>query len=188
MSDLLALVAGFAVGAGVIAALLAARRGTPAVVPARAPAAAPPPPAPAPARPPEVRVNRPAPTPPVAAPPPPRPSGPVVARLSVDGARTTVALHADAVTIGRGSDQVLRVSDSKASRAHAVVRPRRKGGWQLEDVGSANGTRVNDQRIPEGRVVPLRDGDRIGIGSTTVRYTEQPDPGGSGPGATQVLR
>ena len=135
-----------------------------------------------------MRVNRPSPTPPAAAPAPPRSSGPVVARLTVDGARTSVVLHGDAVTIGRGSDQGLRVSDSKASRAHAVVRPRRKGGWQLEDAGSANGTRVNDQRIPDGRVVPLRDGDRIGIGATTVRYTEQPDPGGAGPDATQVLR
>lgn len=123
-------------------------------------------------------------------PPVPAPSsGPVLARLSVDGTRTSVALRAAPVTIGRGSDQDVRVSDSKASRAHAVVRPRRKGGWQLEDAGSANGTRVNDQRVPDGRVVPLRDGDRIGIGSTTVRYTEDPDPGpAAGPDATQVLR
>jgi pSer/pThr/pTyr-binding forkhead associated (FHA) protein len=113
----------------------------------------------------------------------------VVARLTVDGARTTVTLGQDPMTIGRGSDQGLRVADSKASRAHAVVRPRRKGGWQLEDAGSANGTRVNDQRIPEGRVVPLRDGDRIGIGGTTIRYTEQPDAGAApGPDATQVIR
>jgi pSer/pThr/pTyr-binding forkhead associated (FHA) protein len=98
-----------------------------------------------------------------------------------------VTLAGAPVTIGRGTDQDLRISDSKASRAHAVVRPRAKGGWQLEDAGSANGTRVNDHRIPDGRVVPLRDGDRIGIGSTTVRYSEQAGPGAGGPAATQVL-
>jgi FHA domain len=190
--DLLALVAGFAVGAGVVVAVLSARRGTPQVVPARTPSTAPPPARRSAAAPPAaagMRVNRPVAAPPAAPRSPASPaSGPAVARLTVDGTRTSVVLESDGVTIGRGSDQSLRVSDSKASRAHAVVRPRRKGGWQLEDVGSANGTRVNDQRIPEGRVVPLRDGDRIGIGSTTIRYSEQATPGGTAPDATQVLR
>lgn len=187
MSDLVALVAGFAVGAGALTALLAARRSTPQVVAAPARQAPPPTRTPVPPR-------APAPARPAASPARPSPphatvAGPVVARLSIEGrGGTSVTLGDAPVRLGRGSDQDLRVTDSKASRAHAVVRPRRKGGWQLEDAGSANGTRVNDHRIPDGRVVPLRDGDRIGIGSTTIRYAEQPDPRSPAPDATQVLR
>jgi len=76
------------------------------------------------------------------------------------------------VTIGRGADQVLRIADSRASRAHAVVRRRAKGGWELADTGSANGTRLNGHRIPEGRVAPLHDGDRIAIGPETITYRD----------------
>lgn len=100
------------------------------------------------------------------------------ARLEVEGRGDGVDLHDAPVTLGRGSDQVLRIKDTRASRAHAVVRRRSKGrtGWELEDQGSANGTELNGHRIPEGRVAPLQDGDRIGIGDTVVVYSEGGSP------------
>jgi pSer/pThr/pTyr-binding forkhead associated (FHA) protein len=109
------------------------------------------------------------------------------ARLEVEGGET-VALAGE-VTIGRGTDQRIRVADSRASRAHAVVRPRARGGWELADVGSANGTTLNGHRVPDGRVAPLRDGDRIGVGPATIRYVEggAPAPAPAGPDRTQVL-
>lgn len=80
------------------------------------------------------------------------------------------------MTLGRGRDQTIRIHDTRASRAHAVVRrrPRPKQGWEVADVGSVNGTMLNGHAIPEGRVAPLRPGDRIGIGGVTVTYFEGP--------------
>lgn len=194
MVDQLALLAGLAAGILLGLAVVGIRRGaTPAVAgPSRrdrrrtqavvAPAARPAP-APVPAPPPPVRVNRPAP----AAPPAAAPAARGPARLELEGGEA-VALTGQEISIGRGTDQRLRVRDSKASRAHAVVRPRAKGGWELADVGSANGTTLNGHRIPDGKVAPLRDGDRIGVGQATIHYRE----GGGGPAApgperTQVL-
>jgi pSer/pThr/pTyr-binding forkhead associated (FHA) protein len=93
-------------------------------------------------------------------------------RLELEDGSAGVDLRDQPVTLGRGADQTLRIADSRASRAHAVVRPRRTGGWELADDASANGTTLNGHRIPEGKVAPLRDGDRIGIGGVTVLYIE----------------
>lgn len=172
-------------------------------------AAAPAPPAPAPAAPPPPA----APTPPpgdddataMAAGPslakasPSGPSGGSAARLELEDGSASVALGEEPVTMGRGSDQALRIRDTKASRAHAVVRRRSKGrdGWEVADSGSANGTSLNGHTIPEGRVAPLRDGDRIGIGDVTVVYVEDGGPSedpappprpAPDPDATQVQR
>lgn len=194
MVDLLALVAGGAVGVLVGVAVLGIRRGSRRPLPAApvrrrsaGPAPVPAGPVPgtgaSPAGPDHaIRINRPGATPapaattPVAAAPALATGGPVVARLQVEDGGTTVALGDGPVTIGRGSDQALRVRDERASRAHAVVRARAKGGWELADAGSANGTLLNGHRIPDGRVAPLRDGDRIGIGGTTIAYHEDRGP------------
>jgi len=98
------------------------------------------------------------------------------ARLQVEDGSGGADLRDQPVTLGRGADQILRIKDTRASRAHAVVRRRSKGreGWELEDQGSANGTELNGHRIPDGRIAPLRDGDRIGIGSTVIVYSEGP--------------
>jgi hypothetical protein len=216
--DLLVLVAGFAVGALAIVGINGARRGG-RPLPVVADRKATPPSHAYPSQPADhgIRVNRPtapAPAPPAAPQPPPRPPAPVAAatavaagptlakgpspagggrpRLQVEGGTDGVDLGDQIVTLGRGADQVLRIKDSRASRAHAVVRRRSKGrtGWELEDQGSANGTELNGHRIPDGRVAPLRDGDRIGIGDAVVVYTEgsaPPPPGRTpDPEATRV--
>jgi pSer/pThr/pTyr-binding forkhead associated (FHA) protein len=76
-------------------------------------------------------------------------------RVAADG--TSYALSAEQV-LGRSPDADITISDSKISRSHArfVV-----SGQQVsvEDLASANGTRVNQQRF-EGPTV-LRDGDVI---------------------------
>ncbi len=204
MIDVLALLAGFAVGvlaALAIAGLAGGKSPVRVPGPARAPAPspAPQPPQQAAAPPPAIRVNRPSPGAPPADAPAPSPaarppSGPVRARLTPSDGSDSVDLGDEVVTMGRGTDQRLRIPDSRASRAHAIVRPRAKGGWELKDMGSANGTQLNGHAIPEGRVAPLRDGDRIGIGPVTITYSERsggsppPDPGPApDPDATRIL-
>jgi pSer/pThr/pTyr-binding forkhead associated (FHA) protein len=46
----------------------------------------------------------------------------------------------------------------------------RESGLTITDLGSTNGTTVNDSddRLPEGQETPLADGDRIHIGVWTT--------------------
>ncbi|MCP4870018.1 MAG: FHA domain-containing protein [Proteobacteria bacterium] len=73
------------------------------------------------------------------------------------------------VVIGRGrSAHVALDGNPIVSRQHAVIRAE-LDAHVLEDLGGANGTFVNDQRIGQVR---LRLGDRIIIGKHTLRYEE----------------
>jgi pSer/pThr/pTyr-binding forkhead associated (FHA) protein len=68
------------------------------------------------------------------------------------------------LTIGRAPDNGLVVLDGRASRHHARVDLRR-GSLVLTDLGSTNGSWVNDRRVES---VALGEGDRIRIGTTTL--------------------
>ncbi len=69
------------------------------------------------------------------------------------------------VTIGRAECDV-DLHDPDVSRRHAVVR-RVDEGLAIEDLGSLNGTFVNDRRI-EG-IAEIGVGDRIRFGNTVWR-------------------
>jgi FHA domain-containing protein len=102
---------------------------------------------------------RPAPSP---APPTAAPSGP--ARLILDGRE--VALDRDKMVIGRLHGSEIEIEDPGASRRHAEIR---KDGdrFVLVDLGSTNGTLVNDSPVGEHS---LEDGDRITIGRTVLEF------------------
>jgi two-component system NtrC family sensor kinase len=71
----------------------------------------------------------------------------------------------DAPTVvGRDSKQ-LPLSDNTASRRHCEILPY-EGDWLLKDLGSANGTYVNGQRVE--RVVTLKIGDQVRVGRTIL--------------------
>jgi len=61
--------------------------------------------------------------------------------------------------IGRASDCDLVLSGPQVSRRHAAIEPS-GAAYRLLDLGSANGTFLNDARISQGE---LHDGDRIQI-------------------------
>jgi hypothetical protein len=72
------------------------------------------------------------------------------------------------ITIGRGPLNDLQlISDEFASGRHAVIDPRSDGVW-LEDLGSTNGTYLNDELIDSPR--RLAYGDVVKIGETDFRY------------------
>lgn len=71
------------------------------------------------------------------------------------------------VLIGRGSDQ-MPLTDSSVSRRHAELR-RNEAGWQLVDLGSANGTYLNGVRL--NGAARLKHGDQLRLGSTLLVYT-----------------
>ena len=58
------------------------------------------------------------------------------------------------------------IGDASASRRHAELR-RRGANTVLVDLDSTNGTLVNGRRVREA---PLRAGDRITIGTTTIVF------------------
>jgi pSer/pThr/pTyr-binding forkhead associated (FHA) protein len=70
--------------------------------------------------------------------------------------------------IGRVEENDVIVVDPGVSRMHAQFHGKR-GVYLVEDLGSANGTRLNGELI-EGPEV-LRDGDYVGIGQATVQFS-----------------
>jgi general secretion pathway protein E len=66
------------------------------------------------------------------------------------------------ISIGRGQENVLCIRDERASRLHCVVEVDGRGGFQVRDLQSRNGTKVNDVRITQS---PLRAGDILKVGN-----------------------
>lgn len=78
-------------------------------------------------------------------------------------------LAQDLTRIGRDPRSEIVLVDLGASRSHARIL--RKGGqFFLEDLGSRNGTLVNDRRVPGGGTCPLQNGDAIRIGRSVLRF------------------
>lgn len=72
-----------------------------------------------------------------------------------------------AVVIGRSPSCDLPVASQRVSRRHAWVH--REGlRFAVSDLGSRNGTFVNDVRVVGSRV--LQPGDRIGVGDQVITY------------------
>jgi hypothetical protein len=78
----------------------------------------------------------------------------------------SVPLTQPEATIGRLPECDVVVDDAGASRQHARIR-RTEGGFVLVDLGSTNGTLVNDAPIQEQ---VLEHGDRITIGETVLEF------------------
>jgi pSer/pThr/pTyr-binding forkhead associated (FHA) protein len=69
------------------------------------------------------------------------------------------------IQIGRAEACQVQVSDTYVSSFHARIFAR-DGGWFVEDLGSTNGTYVNQNRITEP--AELRVGDRVRVGKTVL--------------------
>lgn len=72
--------------------------------------------------------------------------------------------------IGRGGDNDIQLEDAGVSRRHATL-VWTEDRWCVEDRGSANGTWVNNERVPFGTPRPLRHGDRIRIGEQVLAFS-----------------
>ena len=89
----------------------------------------------------------------------------------------TIALHA-ATTIGRSQECNLPIDEPGLSRIHARMIPG-GDGVQLEDLGSTNGTFINDERVVRGMA---RVGDEIGFDTVRFRLTASHPADQAGPG------
>jgi hypothetical protein len=74
-------------------------------------------------------------------------------------------LYTAEIILGRGPACDITLRDERASRRHARIWYQ-TGGWWVSDLGSANGTWVNRQRLAGPQ--QLRPGDQIGLGQTVI--------------------
>jgi len=70
------------------------------------------------------------------------------------------------IVVGRGSDCDIQIDRDSVSRKHARVF-RVGNQWFVEDLGSTNGSYINDVPIQRS---PLRDGDFVKIGSAIFKF------------------
>jgi pSer/pThr/pTyr-binding forkhead associated (FHA) protein len=86
---------------------------------------------------------------------------------------STYELDNDRVTIGRRSDNDIQLDDPAVSGTHACIWRRENKyldgyhDYYIEDLGSTNGTKVNDQKSSSQM---LKDGDLIQMGSHTFMF------------------
>ncbi|MBI4586420.1 MAG: FHA domain-containing protein [Planctomycetes bacterium] len=73
------------------------------------------------------------------------------------------------VRIGRDPRGDIVLSDIAVSRAHARI-VQHGESFLVEDLGSPNGTLLNDMRLPAGSSRPLSHGDRLQIGRSVIRF------------------
>jgi flagellar basal body-associated protein FliL len=73
------------------------------------------------------------------------------------------------VTIGRMPGNQLLMTDPQSSSHHAEIRPDGQG-YSIVDLGSTNGTFVNEERLPHQTPRLLVSGDRVRIGNTVFTY------------------
>jgi pSer/pThr/pTyr-binding forkhead associated (FHA) protein len=93
-----------------------------------------------------------------------RPEGRLVgtkAIVTVDDRR--YVLEGPVAVVGRSRDCDCVLSDPNVSRRHAELRRGSTGDWQIVDLGSTNGIKVNDRRVDRSRLSP---GDEVTLGTT----------------------
>lgn len=84
--------------------------------------------------------------------------------LRVTATGDTVSLHANRYTVGRAHTCDVMLNDVSVSREHAAIVRRAERFWVV-DLGSLNGTFVNDRQTAEH---PLNPGDRLRFGEVLV--------------------
>lgn len=82
-------------------------------------------------------------------------------------------------SVGRHPNNIIHIPDRLVSKEHCLIFRDRNGNHVIRDLGSQNGTFVNDQRIGGDQV--LRDGDRIKAGATPCVFSsKEPRPHAAG--------
>jgi serine phosphatase RsbU (regulator of sigma subunit)/pSer/pThr/pTyr-binding forkhead associated (FHA) protein len=100
------------------------------------------------------------------------------------GSDSVADLNRPRITIGRSARNDLCLEDPFASRLHAEVRKKGDNNFWLSDLGSANGTLLNEARLTAPAM--LRDGDVIRIGETEIEFNDRADTSRT-KGRTQIL-
>ncbi len=104
--------------------------------------------------------------------------------VSGPGAGTEHRLEGGRISIGRDPANTIVIGDSLVSKRHAEIIRDEDGGHRIVDVGSSNGTLVNDRQAVDHR---LSHNDRIELGECLLCFViEEEQPAGD-EGAKTVL-
>ncbi|HEX6332059.1 MAG TPA: FHA domain-containing protein [Actinomycetota bacterium] len=82
-----------------------------------------------------------------------------------DEARPRTVRLSGSTQIGRAEACAIRLNDTYVSQMHARLYGE-DGGWFVEDLGSTNGTYLNDRRVV--RPVEVHAGDVVKVGKTVL--------------------
>lgn len=93
----------------------------------------------------------------------------------------TVELKADKVTIGRSEDNSFQIAENSVSSRHCELELK-DNIVHIKDLGSTNGTFINDKKITGGTLKP---GQVLRLGSIELRFAG--DKGGSSAVATKTV-
>src|SRR6266542_2312121 len=77
-------------------------------------------------------------------------------------------------SLGRHPNNSIQLLDKIVSKEHCIIEQRGEH-WVLRDLGSLNGTFVNNDRV-RGEA-PLKHGDEISLGATKGRFDDAPGQG-----------
>lgn len=99
------------------------------------------------------------------------PGGEVIGYLLGGGARPLAIYNGDVITIGRDPQNTLCIADVLSSRNHAVVESLSRNEVFVRDLGSTNGTFLNDERLKAQARMRLHSGDSIRIGGKLLSFT-----------------
>ena len=94
-----------------------------------------------------------------------------VRRASLIGSDGEVYVLASETLIGRAVTSDIVLSDPSVATKHARIIAPSGTSCTLEDLGSDNGTRVNDRLLPTGRRQPLSEGDVLLFGSYEMHFS-----------------
>lgn len=75
-------------------------------------------------------------------------------------------LDSDEIVVGRGADCDIQIDRDSVSRRHARLF-RTENGWSVEDLGSTNGSYINDQPVDRSN---LRDSDFLKVGAAIFKF------------------
>ena len=92
---------------------------------------------------------------------------PVLRVISGDQPEQQTVLENPRTVLGRAEDSDIVIAEADASRQHAAI-SNHHGTYQLSDLGSRNGTRLNGIAVKQP--TPLRHGDVVTIGTTEFEF------------------
>jgi|GEM_PF-2720361 pSer/pThr/pTyr-binding forkhead associated (FHA) protein len=82
----------------------------------------------------------------------------------------TYVVKKTVISIGRSRTNTISIASKAVSRTHVRIELTREG-WSVADLGSLNGTYVNDIRITSAF---LSEGDKVTVGAYTVLFSPEP--------------
>ena len=101
-------------------------------------------------------------------------SQPRLVVLSEQYRGTVFPLTEDSYTIGRSEASDLRIPDTTISGRHCLISKNADGTYSIKDVGSTNGTTLNNEALAADKTVALKNGDILVLGSVEVMYDQKP--------------